>query len=285
MFLCLQGYDYILCYCPGKGMALPDTISHFKPKPGPEIAMDIAIHHVHLSPVWKKTLQLALEMDVEMLALADIIISGWSDNMKEVPTHYIPTGNTVNYSLLKMDLCSMEKPLPFLHQKGIMSLVLCTSHTKALPKHSCLPVVVSSGLVSTMPLRKLFGNVKHAWDFSPWMLLHHSHPHLQLCVPDRYVHWAFSHWMVWITSTLLISFPRLSWYASSLQVKAILPKSSTSWRNGFVIMAHQKSYTQIMAHSMLVLPLQIGALNGISHMKPPGHTTHSPMDLLSHVSK
>ena len=48
-------------------------------------------------------------------------------------------------------------------------------------------------------------------------------------------------------------------------------------------MAHQKSYAQIMAHSMLVLPLQIAALNGISPMKIPAHTTHSPMDLLSHV--
>ena len=26
MVLCLQGYDYILCYCPGKEMALPDTL-------------------------------------------------------------------------------------------------------------------------------------------------------------------------------------------------------------------------------------------------------------------
>ena len=62
-------------------------------------------------------------------------------------------------------------------------------------------------------------------------------------------------------------------------------KSSTSWKNGFVIMAHQKSYAQIMAHSMLVLPLQIAALNGVSPMKPPVHTTHSPMDLLNYVSK
>ena len=61
-------------------MALPDTLSHFKPKPGPEIALDIAIHHAHLSPVQKEALQLAFEMDVEMHALADIIISGWPDN-------------------------------------------------------------------------------------------------------------------------------------------------------------------------------------------------------------
>ena len=55
-------------------MALPDTLSCFKPKPGPEIALDIAIHHVCLSLVQKEALQLAFEMDVEMHALADIII-------------------------------------------------------------------------------------------------------------------------------------------------------------------------------------------------------------------
>ena len=62
-------------------------------------------------------------------------------------TQYVPTGNTVNHSLLKMDLCSMEKPSSSLHQKGRRSLVLYAAHTKALPKHSCLPVAVSFGLV------------------------------------------------------------------------------------------------------------------------------------------
>ena len=59
MLLCLQGYDYVLCYYPGKEMALPDTFSHFKPKSGPGIVLDIAIHYANLSPVQKKTLQLA----------------------------------------------------------------------------------------------------------------------------------------------------------------------------------------------------------------------------------
>ena len=48
-------------------------------------------------------------------------------------------------------------------------------------------------------------------------------------------------------------------------------------------MACQKSYTEIKAHSLLVPPLQIVALNGVSPMNPPVHTTHSPMDLLSYV--
>ena len=81
---------------------------------------------------------------------------------RKAHTHYVPTGNTVNHTLLRMDLCSMEKPSSFLHQKGRRSLVLGTYHTKALPKHSYLPMIVSSCLVTTRPLRRLFGNVKHA---------------------------------------------------------------------------------------------------------------------------
>ena len=45
----------------------------------------------------------------------------------------------------------MEKPSSSLHQKGRRSLVHCTSQTKLSPKHSCLPMAVPSGLVSTRP--------------------------------------------------------------------------------------------------------------------------------------
>ena len=93
MLLHLQGYDYVLHYCPDKCMALPDTRSCFRPKPGPEIEFDIAIHHASLSPVQKEALQLVFEMDVEMHALTDIIISGWPNNIKEVP-HPLQVGPT-----------------------------------------------------------------------------------------------------------------------------------------------------------------------------------------------
>ena len=36
-------------------MALPDTLFHFSPSPGPNIPLDIAIHHAWLSPEWKET--------------------------------------------------------------------------------------------------------------------------------------------------------------------------------------------------------------------------------------
>ena len=189
MLLCLQGYDYILHYCSGKEMVLLDTPSCFKPKLGPEITLDIAIHHACLSPVWKEALQLAFEVDVETCALDNIIISGWPSDTHLLHPYW-------QHSLLKMDLCSVEKPSSSLHQKGRRSLVHCTSHTEASPKHSCLPVVGSSGLVLTRPLRKLFGNVKCVSDFRSAVLLHHWHWHLHLHIPGRYVHQIFSHWMV-----------------------------------------------------------------------------------------
>ena len=51
MFYICKGMITFFAYHPGKDMAFPDTLSHFKAKPGPGIALDIAIHHGHLSPV------------------------------------------------------------------------------------------------------------------------------------------------------------------------------------------------------------------------------------------
>ena len=57
-------------------MVLPDALSHFSPHPGPDIPLDIAIHHAHLSPEWKEAFQQAFMSDSEIHALVDIIITG-----------------------------------------------------------------------------------------------------------------------------------------------------------------------------------------------------------------
>ena len=86
MLLCLQGYDYTICYQPSKEMALPDTLSWFNPHPGPNIPLDFAIHDAHLSPERKEAFQKAFVSNPKMHALADMmIITGWPDNIKAVP--------------------------------------------------------------------------------------------------------------------------------------------------------------------------------------------------------
>ena len=64
---------------------LPNALSHFSPCPGLKIPLDIAIHLAHLFPDWKETFQQAFVSDAEMHALAGIIITGWLDDIKEVP--------------------------------------------------------------------------------------------------------------------------------------------------------------------------------------------------------
>ena len=88
MMLCLQGYDFTIRYCPGKEMVIPDTLSHFSPRPGqarPDLPLYIAIHHACITPDCKEAFQQAFVNDPEMRALADLIITGWPEDIKEVP--------------------------------------------------------------------------------------------------------------------------------------------------------------------------------------------------------
>ena len=85
MLLHLQGYDYTIHYCPSKEMALPDTLSQFSPHPGPDIPLDIAIHHACLSPERKEAFFQAFVSDPEMHALTDMIITSWPDDIKAIP--------------------------------------------------------------------------------------------------------------------------------------------------------------------------------------------------------
>ena len=147
MLLHLQGYDYTIHYHPSKEMALPDTLSWFSPHPGPDIQLDIAIHHARLSPEWKEAFQQAFMSDPEMCTLANTITTSWPDDIKVVPHPLCPYCNTVRPSLLKMALSYMEKPSSSLHQKGRWCYKNSTSSIKESPKPSCLHVDVSSGQV------------------------------------------------------------------------------------------------------------------------------------------
>ena len=90
MMLCLQGYDLTIHYCPGKEMVIPDTLSRFSPWPGPNFPLDITIHHACITPTHKEAFQQAFVNDPEMRALADLIITGWPKDIKEVPHPLCP---------------------------------------------------------------------------------------------------------------------------------------------------------------------------------------------------
>ena len=119
MILCLKGYDFTICYRPGKEMVIPDTLSRFSPRPGPDLQLDIAIHHARIMPDHKEAFQQAFVNDPEMRALADLIITGWPKDIKEVPRPLrAHNGNTEKPSLLRMAWSCEVKPSSFLLPKG-----------------------------------------------------------------------------------------------------------------------------------------------------------------------
>ena len=133
MMLHLQGYDFTICYCPGKEMVIPDMLSCFSPRPGPDLSLDIAIHHAHIMPDCKEAFQQAFVNDPEMQALADLIITGWLKDIKEVPcplclswqhqeTLTVKNGLVLQGEALFIPPAKRERVLHQLHQfhQGIM---------------------------------------------------------------------------------------------------------------------------------------------------------------------
>ena len=56
-----------------------------QPQSGPDFPLDITIHHAHITPTLKEAFQQAFVNNLEMRAVADLIITGWPKDIKEVP--------------------------------------------------------------------------------------------------------------------------------------------------------------------------------------------------------
>ena len=137
MMLHLQGHDFTILYCPGKEMVIPDTLSHFGPRPGPDLPLDIAIHHACIMPDCKEAFQQAFMNDPEMQALAYLIITGWPEDIKEVPHPLHPywqhretltVGLVLQGEALVIPPAKRERTLHQLHQfhQGITKSQLLT---------------------------------------------------------------------------------------------------------------------------------------------------------------
>ena len=85
MLLRLQDYDFTIKYHPGEEMVIVDTLSRYSLEDTPEILLDIPVNHVYIDAEKKRDYQLAIKDDPLLSALADTIITGWPDDIKDVP--------------------------------------------------------------------------------------------------------------------------------------------------------------------------------------------------------
>ena len=66
-------------------MVIADTLSRYSPEDTPEILLDISVNHVYIDAEKKQDYQLTIKDDPLLSALADTIITGWPDDIKDVP--------------------------------------------------------------------------------------------------------------------------------------------------------------------------------------------------------
>ena len=90
MLLRLQNYDVKIAYKPGREMVVADTLSRYAPLIAPEVALDLAIHHVHITPEKKKVFQKCIQEDPLLRSLAETILAGWPEDITDLPNALRP---------------------------------------------------------------------------------------------------------------------------------------------------------------------------------------------------
>ena len=231
----LQGYNYVLCYCPGKKW--PSQI------------------HFHISDP-----NLALRLHWILPST--------------MPTYPLSKRKPSNWLLRWMPRCMhwmISSPY--------------TNHTKASQKHSCLPMVVSSGLVSAKAIEEAVQQCEICMRFQaqnaatpptptptpscPWLI----------CALDIFTLDGMDYLILADFYSKVILVHNLpAGQSNSAKVIHILEEWFCDHGTTEVLCTNNGSQYASAAFA-------VTALNGVSPMKPPANTTHSSMDLLSHVSK
>ena len=121
-------------------MLIADALSRYSPLVGPEVALDIAIHHVHIIPEKKLEFQRTIQDDPLLCTLVETIVAGWPEDIKDVPKALHPYHNhhdvmTVEDGLilkgeaLIIPPLEREKILQAIH-KGHMGITKCQYHAR-----------------------------------------------------------------------------------------------------------------------------------------------------------
>ena len=86
MMLKLQGYQFEIEYKPGKEMTLADTLSRLPNKKHSEtIDLDVSVDIIGFSEERIKTVREETKADPALNTLAETIVKGWPENIKDVP--------------------------------------------------------------------------------------------------------------------------------------------------------------------------------------------------------
>ena len=133
MLLRLKDYDFTIKYCPGEEMVIADTLSRYSLEDTPEILLDISVNHIYIDAEKKWDYQLAIKDDPLLSALADTIIAGWPDDIKDVPKALWPYHGQCDSLTVEDGLILHEKQSSFPQERGRRSWNKSIKDTLAHP--------------------------------------------------------------------------------------------------------------------------------------------------------
>ena len=278
MLLNLQGYTYTIHYFHSKEMALPDTLSQFSPHPGPDILLDIAIHHACLSQERKEAFKQAFVSNPKMCALTNMIITGWPHNIKAVPcplcpywqhnkTLTIEDGLFLCGEALIIPPAERERMLQQVHQfhQGITKAQLCTCGcvfwwgiNKAIEEvvwqcETCTWFQAQNAVAPLTPMPTL----SHPW---------------QMCAMDIFTLEGIDYLICGnFYSKMILTQHLPSGQSNTVKVVSLLKEMFSEY------------FALTMALSMRVHSSLSSAPLGVSHMRPQDLTTCNQMDSQRHV--
>ena len=158
MMLCLQGYNFTICYCPGKEMVIPDTLSWFSPHPGPDLPLDI--HH----PSCLHNARLQGSLPTTLRQWFRNVSSHWPHH------HWLARGHNGGPSSPPSILATLRNP----HHRGWSSPARWSTH------HSSCQKGENHASTTSIPSRNNKVTVAHTWKF---LLARHKQGHQRSSPP------------------------------------------------------------------------------------------------------
>ena len=107
---------------------------------GPEVALDIAIHHVHITLEKKLEFQRTIQDDPLLCTLAETIVAGWPEDIKDVPKALHPYHN-------HHDVMTLITPQVHLGTQGVMAKLKLQSRLQKVSS----PMPNTQGRIPTLP--------------------------------------------------------------------------------------------------------------------------------------
>ena len=161
MLLRLQNYVSIK-YWPGKEMLVADALARYSPMAGPEVALNIAIHDVHITPEKKLEFQRTIQDDPLLHTLADTIVAGWPEDIKDIPKALHPYHNHHEVMTVEDGLILKGEALiiPPLEREKILQ-VIHEGHMES-PSASTMQDNAYIGLESMKTSEKWLKHAQHA---------------------------------------------------------------------------------------------------------------------------